>query len=322
MEEQVMWNILGREMTPYAVCVWVGCLLGLAVFCLEGRKLKPAAVIWTSVLGIALGLFGARLFYVLARLELFMDIGLNNFFRVQDEDLRIWGAAMGAAFWGAAGGAALAAVIAARITGEKTASVLDALAPAGALALAVSRFGEHSIGEGIGPEVTPESLRFFPIAVVNSWDEWNYALFMLEGIVSLVIFVLLMTAGRKYRDGYRARMYMILYSSSQIVLEALRRDSFLRWLFVRVNQVTAAAVLLILLAAGVLRWSRRPKNSRMPAGRIALCCALFALTAGAVIWLEFAIDKSPTLSVGLAYLLETICCAVFGVVTWQVVMKN
>ena len=70
---------------------------------------------------------------------------------------------------------------------------------------------------------------------------------MLEGITAAVIFLLLMTRGRKLKDGYRARMFLILYSSAQIILEALRRDNFLRWLFVRVSQVASAAVLLGLL---------------------------------------------------------------------------
>lgn len=322
MEERTVWMILGRPMTPYAVSIWIGCLLALAVFIAEGRRLKKSALVWTTALGILLGLLGARLFYVLARLELFMDIGFENIFFVQDEGLKEWGAANGAAFWGAVGGVSLAGVLAAKISGERISGILDALAPSAALGIAISRFGEYAIGEGIGPEAELESLRFFPIAVVNEWEEWNYALFMLEGLVGLIIFVLLLTAGRKYRDGYRARMFLILYSSSQIVLEALRRDNFLRWLFVRVSQVTAAAVLLVLIVFGVIRWLRKPKETRMPAARVIVCCALFALAAGAVIALEFAIDKSPTLTVGTAYLLETLCCVVFGVTSWQLAMKN
>ena len=48
----------------------------------------------------------------------------------------------------------------------------------------------------------------------------------------------------------------------------------------------------------------------------------FLLLAGAVVALEFAVDKSPTLSVAMAYLLEACCAVGFGVITWQVVMKN
>ena len=322
MEERVMWNILGRELTPYAVTVWIAAIAALALFIVQGRKLKKTSLIWTAGLGILLGLFCARLYYVLARWELFSDIGLNHFFTTDDEELRVWGAASGAAFWGAVGGVCLAALIAGRITGEKVSAMLDALAPSAALGIAISRFAENSIGEGIGPGVEAEGLQFFPLAVMNEWEEWDYALFLLEGLVGLLILLLLLTRGRKLRDGYRARMFLILYSSSQIVLEALRRDSFLRWLFVRVSQLNAALVLLGLAVFGLLRWLRRPEKDRMSVKGMIWNGTLFVLMVPAIIALEFAIDKSPVLSEGLAYLLETGCCAVMGVTVWNMAMKN
>ena len=270
-----MWSILGREMTPYAVSIWIAGILALGVFLWQGRRLKTAALAWTAGLGIALGLLGARGYYVLARLDYFLEIGLDQFF-VSAEEERFWGSASGAAFWGAVGGVCLGALIAGMITKEKVSALLDALAPAAALGIAVSRFGENSIGEGIGPEVTEEGLQFFPLAVTNEWGEWNYALFLLEGLVGLVIFALLITAGRRYRDGYRARMFLILYSSAQLVLEALRRDNFLRWLFVRVSQVASALVLLGLVIAGLIRWARKRKAGG-GAGRLAGRTALYLL---------------------------------------------
>ena len=322
MEESIYWNLAGLRMTAYAWSIWICCALALGLFLWEGRRLKPAARLWTVALGILFGLLGARLYYVLARLDLFLEIGLNSFFSTAEEDLQSWGAAKGAAFWGAVGGVSLAALAAGKIAKERVSAILDALAPSAALAIALSRFGEYGIGEGIGPEVWEEGLQFFPLAVANEWGEWHYALFLLEGLVGLVIFVLLMTRGRRLKDGYRARMFLVLYSSSQIVLEALRRDNFLRWLFVRVSQVASAVVLLGLMIFGVLRWLKKPEGQRMSRKRLYWNCGLFLLMVPVIIILEFAIDKSPTLSVSLAYLLEACCCVVMGATTWQVAMKN
>ena len=317
-----MFSILGREISGYAVSIWIAALLGAVLFLTEGRKLKKSAAAWTLAAGVPLGLLCARLYYVLARLDLFMDIGLENFFRAADEELAAWGAAGGAAFWGAVGGVCLAALIAAKLSGEKVSSILDALAPSAALGIALSRLGEYAIGEGVGPDVTPEELWFFPIAVMNEWEEWQYALFLLEALTGLVIFALLMTRGRKLRDGYRARMFLILYSSTQILYEALRRDNYLRWLFVRVSQVACAVVLLGLIVFAVLRWRKMKPEERMPKGRVIACCVVFAVTVGAVVALEFAVDKSPVLSVAAAYLLEACCCVVLGTVTWKIVMNQ
>lgn len=391
-----MWNVLGREMTPYAVSVWVAGLAALVVFLWQGRGLRKRVLALTTVLGILLGLLGARLFYVLARWELFMDVGLQNFFAAEDEELRVWGAVSGAGFWGAVGGVCLAAWIAGKCTGEKTAAILDALAPAGALGIAISRFGEYSIGEGIGPEVDAEALQFFPLAVQNEWGEWNYALFLLEGLVGLAIFAFLICRGRESRGGKKARMFLVLYSSTQIVLEALRRDNFLRWLFVRVSQVTAAVVLLGLVVFGLIRWARRWKDvsvkafmGRWPLNVLAFLLPFFALLTGysllilgntlemegslwwvlicdgwpmtiagvalldiccilqrtgkgqpltekkaavltaafvvdvvMIVAMEFGIDKSASLDVGVGYLIEALCCVGMGVSSWKLAVRN
>ena len=322
MEEKIVFHLAGLELTGYALSIWIGCITGVLLFLTQGKGLKKTALGWTVALGIPLGLLGARLYYVLARLDLFLDIGLENFFTSADEELQIWGAASGAAFWGAVGGVVLAALIAGKLSGERTRGILDALAPSAALGIALSRFGEICIGEGVGPDVTPESLWFFPIAVVNEWEEWKYALFVLEGLTGLAIFLLLMTRGRKYRNGYRARMFLILYSSTQILYEALRRDNFLRWLFVRVSQVASAVVLLGLIIFGVLRWVQQEPADRMPKKKLILCCVLFVSMVGAVVALEFAVDKSPWVSIGAAYLMEAVCCAVIGTVSWQIIMNT
>ncbi len=322
MEEYITINILDRPMSLYALSIWIGCLVGAGLFLWEGRKLKKNALILTLLLGTALGLLCARAYYVLARFDLFDEIGWENFFTTADEELMAWGTAMGAAFWGAAGGVCLGALAAAKLTGVKVSALLDALAPSAALAIALSRFGEYSIGEGIGPDVEAEGLFFFPLAVVNEWEEWKFAVFMLEGVFGLVIFLLLMTRGRGLRDGYRARMFLILYSSAQILTEALRRDNFLRWLFVRVSQLASAVVLLGLLIFGILRWARKKPEERMPKKQVVLCCVLFGMMVFAVVALEFAVDKSPDISMGMAYLMEAACCAVFGIATWHAAMRN
>jgi prolipoprotein diacylglyceryltransferase len=277
LEEQVMWHILGRDLTPYAVSIWIAGLAALGVFLWQGKRLKLSARLWTVGLGVLLGLLGARAYYVLARLELFLDQGLDNFFTASDPELATWGAVSGAAFFGAVGGVCLAALLAGRITKEKVSSILDALAPAAALGIAVSRLGENSIGEGIGPEVYEEGLQFFPLAVMNEWEEWNYALFLLEALAGLIIFVLLMTRGRKLTGGYRARLFLVLYCSSQIVFEALRRDNFLRWLFVRVSQVAAALILLGLVIFGLLRRARGKGEGGKSVLKTAGCAVLFFL---------------------------------------------
>ena len=326
LEETLKLHLFGLTMTPYALFIALGVLLGLIVFLIGGYKnrLSALSLCATAALALPLGLLGARAFYMLARWGLFAEVGFHQFFRADlPEDAEAWGGVRGGALWGAIGGGALAALIAGRLTRAKVSRLLDVLSPAAALAIALSRFGEFSIGEGIGPDVTVEGLCFFPMAVVNEWEEWRYAVFLLEGIVALIIFMVLVRPPREgWRDGDRARLFLILYSSCQIVLEALRRDNFLRWLFVRVSQVTAAVVLLGLFVAAVLRWKKRPASERMPKARLTLLAAIFVLLVAITVLLEFAADKSAALPLWAVYGMETLCAVGFGGITYQAVMKN
>ena len=85
---------------------------------------------------------------------------------------------------------------------------------------------------------------FFPLAVSNEYGEWLYAVFMLEGLLTLGVFALCITLFKKHRF-LRSLFYLCLL---QILCESLRSDSF-TWLFVKVEQLIGmlgvAGVLLV-----------------------------------------------------------------------------
>ena len=78
--QRIMWHIFGLELSPYAGTIWIGCAAGLLLFLWEAKRtgVKPAAMGWTCLLGIVLGLLGARLYYVGARLELFLELEIGR----------------------------------------------------------------------------------------------------------------------------------------------------------------------------------------------------------------------------------------------------
>ena len=82
-----MLNIGGWSLSLYALSIWIGCLGGAALFLYESRKLRKGAVWGTLILGTVLGLLCARAYYMLARFDLFNEIGWENFFRTGDEGL-------------------------------------------------------------------------------------------------------------------------------------------------------------------------------------------------------------------------------------------
>jgi len=310
----VLFNLFGLPVTLYALCVVLALALGL-ILMYAGQKrngLREDTTEIFALLALPLGLIGARLFYCLARLALYMEIGLGNV-------LRLWDG--GFALWGAVGGAVLAAVLTARLTRQPVVKLLDALTAPGALTLALCRFAEAASGEGIGLDVWTPFFQRFPFAVYNGdWEMWFWAIFMLEGLVALMIAGVLMNR-KLAAPGVRAKVFVILYCSAQILLESLRRDNFLRWLFVRVSQLTAVLVLGGIMVAALINWLKTPKAQRMATVKMVLNWLIFLAGVGICIAMEFAIDKSADLPVWLCYTIMAGCCVVFGIASTQVTLK-
>ncbi|MBQ6959833.1 MAG: prolipoprotein diacylglyceryl transferase [Clostridia bacterium] len=315
-EDRIWFYLFQMPVTGYAVCVVLAAAAGLGLFLYRGsrRRLDTDALWGTALLALPLGLLGARLFYCLARFSLYEEIGLENM-------LRLWDG--GYALWGAAGGAALAAVIGTRCGKQPLAPLLDALAPAGALTIALARFGEFFSGEGCGPYVEDEAFQFFPLAVYDGYyEEWKWAVFMLEGLAALAILAALLRKQRKAGD--TARLFLLLYSACQILLESLRRDSYLRWLFVKVSQLTAAIVIVMLMAAATVRWARRKDARRMTGKGLLMRWLAAAASVGLIIALEFAVDDKiwHELPIWGIYGLMACACAVIGVSAHQTVFRS
>ena len=313
--QNVLFTVSELPVTLYALCIVLSLAAGLAAFALNQKKhgLRSDTAEIFALLALPLGLLGARLFYCLCRLMLYVEMGL-------DGALRLWEG--GYALWGAVGGAVIAALLTAKITRQSAVKLLDALAAPAALTIALARFSEFANGEGIGLEVYNPMLQRFPIAVYNAdWDTWFYAIFILEGTVALGM-ALLLHFSRMTRPGSKAKMLMILYCAAQILLESLRRDNFLRWLFVRVSQLTAVLVLGGMMFWALYRWVKAPQADRMPRKRLIINWVTFLACVGICIAMEFAVDKSAYIPVWLCYTVMAVCCVGFGYSSWQLILHG
>ena len=304
-------SFLGLPVTAYALCLTAALCAALALLAVQCRRmsLRPGTALTMALWMLPLGLVGARLFYCLARLSFFMEVGLGSM-------VKMWNG--GYALWGALGGAVLGAVIAARQTRQRSALLLDALAAPGALAIALCRLAEYFSGEGIGMYVEDERFCFFPLAVCNQYEEWYWAIFLLEALAALVILGVLLRRTRPAGD--TARLFLILYSASQVLLESMRRDNFLRWLFVRVSQLTAALVMAGLMLYALIQLVRAGRLRGAALRSTIASWAVFLACTGITIVLEFAIDKSADLPVWAAYCLMALCCIGLGAACYQAVL--
>jgi len=147
----------------------------------------------------------------------------------------------------------------------------DCMAIAGAAGIAVGRLACLFTAADRGPVV--EKLRLFPLVypvtnAVSGVVEWRFATFMIQSIVTGVIFLGLLAfylAGqqgkrRKLRDGDTACLFLCFYGASQVVLDSTRYDS----LFMRSNGFISIVQILgaVALAGTVIYFSVRMVKAR------------------------------------------------------------
>ena len=269
--------------------------LGLFALMNRGRKALPQCLLMGAI-GTVFGAVLAKLVYCLAML---------NFTLMQGWLAALTDVTAGTfSYYGGMAGFCLGVVLTARLTHEKPMALLDAFAPAGVLLAALARFGEFFL-QGVGTRdflywELPEHC-FFPLAVSNEYGEWLYAVFMLEGLLTLCVFVLCIACFKQHRF-LRALFYLCLL---QILCESLRTDSF-TWLFVKVEQLIcmlgAVGVLLVycVKSPGVRRrW--------MP---IVYCVPVAAV----FVVLEFALNGKIPLAKPLCYGIMVVGLALMGLI--------
>lgn len=269
----------------YALWFLGALVLSLGLFAFMNRNKKGVLVqcLLIGTLGTVMGLVGAKLLYYLAMIDFMVMHGwLNSLVDVT----------MGTfSYYGGVAGFCLGVVIAARLTHQKPMALLDSFAPAGLLLAALARFGEVML-EGVGIRDMlywehPEHC-FFPLAVSNEWGEWLYAVFMLEGLLTLGVFALCLVRFKKQRF-LRSLFYLCLI---QILCESLRSDSF-TWLFVKVEQLLC----MLVVAGVVLVYCIRTPGVERRWLPFILC---FPIAAVFVV-LEFALNGKIALSHPLCY---------------------
>jgi prolipoprotein diacylglyceryltransferase len=292
MTDAPLFTLAGLPVTAYALGLALSLALSSALAA-RGLRVKgyaPRVVETFLLIALPLGLLLSRLAYVLIRLNFFLDWG-------EGLALRFWQG--GYSMWGALAGFLLSADWAARMNHVAIAPLADALAPYGLLTLALGRGCEGLAGQGFG-QLAPESLAFFPLAVVNEYEEWRFAIFLLEGAAALAF--MLMVVRFRGAPGGRLRLAVILVCASQILFESLRADEVLSWGFVKASQLLGAAGLFLVMVYGL--FIRRRNAWRAPSH---LALAAFFLIIFVIVGLEFAIDKT-TININLIYLTMAACC--------------
>ncbi len=266
--------------TAYLVALLAGALLASLAYAwgLIKRGQPLGTALSLPALALVMGLAGARLFYFLARSGFLVPMyGWASLFSLPHD---------GMALGGAVAGVILAVWLAEKALKTKPFALLDPLAPAGMLMVFFARLSEYLVSFGQGAYVEKAGHQFFPLAVANEWEEWYYAVFLLEALIALAVLIYSLRM-RKTPAGRQLMLTLSLFMLGQIFAESLRAES-LKWGFVRVHQLFAVVVTALIL----LYYLLKARHEGYPLKPLLLRYGLpFLLGVAALIGLEFAFDK-------------------------------
>lgn len=283
MNETMVLVTLGPlTVTAYSLLLALGALAASLLTVLLGKRRMGAESALSLCLAVIPGaVIGARLVYCLTMIDSVMvDFGGLAFIP------KLWEG--GFTLYGAVLGGMLSAWVYARATHRAAAPLLDILAPGASLLLCVARAAEYFTSQGLGDYLEDEAMWRFPFAVEGAYGTWQMPVFLYEAVAAAVLLAVTLCVLRRGRAGRTAEVFVILLGLTQIILESWREDEFIRFGFVRFNQLAAAITVAAAVALSLARQIKARGWTLWQALRI----ALFLLGVAVVILIEFALDKS------------------------------
>ena len=220
--------------------------------------------IWTVICGVV----GARLYYVLTKLEMFLPKPFD-FFKFIGNVLNLRSGGLG--IYGGIIAGALAIVVVTRVKKINTLKLLDMAAPAVMIAQSMGRWGNFFNGEAFGGIIAEgHPLYFMRMGIVSTNSILDFGTsemvyvhptFLYESLWNLVGFIIINIFYKKKKfNGQVACMYLSWYGIGRFFIEALRTDSlYIPGTELRISQVVGMACFVIFgaLLVGGLVYARK-----------------------------------------------------------------
>ena len=241
---------------------WNGILLALSILVavvvsgiiVKKRGAYKDLALDACILGIPLGLLGARLFSARSG-----KIAFASFFDLTAGGLNLPGALL---FVG------VGVAVYAKIKKLSVPEVFDILTPGAFFGLAIGRWSDFFLCEGLGPVVGEGVPKFFPLVTFtqqyfSDHQTVAYAIFFLDFLVCAALGATALLL-KKRKAGTASRITIILYLFSAFILEWLRDGAQRQIVFgtVRFNQIVWIAMLLFFVVLSVL--AAKPKAEPAP----------------------------------------------------------
>ena len=215
-------TIFGMEIYWYAIIIVFGMMSAFFVISLLFRRRNMSTDLFMTffVICLPIAIVTTRLFYCVTAGMPIKD--WFNFQSIRQGGLAITGGILG-------GAASVLGVCYFKKVNFFRAG--DCIVVGLLLAQSIGRWGNFVNQEVYGGLVTNEALQFFPIAVlIESSNEWHYAFFFYESMVTLTAAIVLFINGwrnGKKPNGINTSCYFIVYGLTRAIMEPLRDSDFI-----------------------------------------------------------------------------------------------
>ena len=242
-------TVFGREIYWYGILIALAFLLAMSWCVRHAKAVSLTAdnvydvILWL----IPLSIIGARLYYVLFRLDYYL--------KYPAEIIRIWEG--GLAIYGGLLSGVLVIFLTARRKHFSALSMLDLIAPACMLGQAIGRWGNFMNREAYGR--TTDIFCRMGLQMNNGEFIYVHPTFLYESLWNLTGFCFLsrfVAKGKRRYPGQAALLYFLWYGLGRVWIEGLRTDSLMLGnTGIRVSQLLS--LLLALTSAILLILNRR-----------------------------------------------------------------
>ncbi|MBN1170872.1 MAG: prolipoprotein diacylglyceryl transferase [Micromonosporaceae bacterium] len=253
---QSVWHLFGVPIRAYALCIVLAIVAAAVVTEIRMRRrgAPPNLVLDLVVWAVPFGIVGARVYHVLTSPSQYFgsDGRLIDIFKVWEGGIGIWGAVAGGA---------LGVAVACRLTGLPLRFIAGAIAPALPLAQAIGRWGNYFNNELFGGKTDlPWGLKIYDwdLGAGKAYTDGGepivvgvfHPTFLYESLWDLGVAWLVWQLDRRYRfgKGRAFAIYVMAYCVGRFWVEAMRTDTAVHFLGLRLNMWTSLVVFAAALA--------------------------------------------------------------------------
>ena len=251
----VAFSIFGFDIMWYGIIITCAMAVGffVALHNAKFEKIKTDDVLDLAIFLIIFSMIGARLYYVLMKLEdynSFLDV-----INVRNGGLAIYGGVIAGT---------ITIYVVAKIKKINPAKMLDMVAPGVMIGQAIGRWGNFTNAEAHGVE-TKLPWRMGIMYAGSTVTKYYHPTFLYESLWCLIGFLILYVIYKKFRkfSGQLFLGYGAWYGLGRMIIEGFRTDSlYIAHTTIRVSQVVSGVLMLVCLVLYIVftvKYTKHPK---------------------------------------------------------------